>query len=125
MDSNHEEAEVVIDESRRDRRGRVLLSEERWNELLAGYEKSGQSQKQYCREAGINVHTFVARLAKQRRGCLATGGVAVPSGFVEAKLPAPMLGSQLLEVLLPNGLLLRGTDPTALGALLRSVAFTS
>ena len=32
MESNHEEAEVVIDESRRDRRGRVLLSEERWNE---------------------------------------------------------------------------------------------
>lgn len=32
-----EETELLTEESRRDRRGRVLLSEERWKELLTGY----------------------------------------------------------------------------------------
>jgi hypothetical protein len=113
----HVDTEVVAEESRRDRRGRTLLCEERWAELFAGYEKSGQSQREYCREQGINIHTFVARLAKRRRERVVVGSAV--GGFVEAKMPAGLFGSQLLEVLLPNGLLLRGSEPASLALLVR------
>ena len=54
------ETEVITEESRRDRRGRMLLSEERWEELLSGYAQSELTQRDYCQEHGISVPGQVA-----------------------------------------------------------------
>jgi hypothetical protein len=112
------ETEVIAEESRRDRRGRMLLSEERWEELLSGYAQSELTQRDYCQEHGINVHTFVARLAKRRREGLA--GRSRPEGFLEAKLPTVYAGAAL-EVALPNGLLVRGSEPGVVVELVRAL----
>lgn len=112
------ETEVLTEESRRDRKGRMLLSEDRWEELLSGYAHSELTQRDYCQEHGVNVHTFVARLAKRRREGLV--GRQGTGGFLEAKLPAAILGACAVEVALPNGLLVRGSDPAVVVELVRS-----
>lgn len=114
-----EETEVLTEESRRDRRGRVLMSEERWKELLSGYAQGNQTQRDYCLEHGVNVHTFVARLAKWRRETGASGGGA--GSFLEAKLPMAVFSAGSMEVVLPNGLLVRGSDPASLATMVRAL----
>jgi hypothetical protein len=112
------ETEVITEESRRDRRGRMLLSEERWEELLCGYEQSELTQRDYSQEHGINVHTFVARLAKRRREGMI--GRSRSEGFLEAKLPR-VFGASALEVALPNGLLVRGSEPGVVVEMVRAL----
>ena len=114
-----EETELLTEESRRDRRGRVLLSEDRWKELLTGYERSNQTQRDYCVEHGVNVHTFVARLAKWRRET--SEGEPGTGRFLEAKLPMAVFSSASMEVVMPNGLLVRGSDPASLLTMVRAL----
>ena len=40
------------------RRRRIKRSEEQWRELLLSYERSGQTQEEYCRGAGISKGTL-------------------------------------------------------------------
>jgi hypothetical protein len=112
--------ELVPGSAKRDRRGRRILSAERWREAIASYEKSELTQQEFCRREGINLHTFVARLGRTRRVRLAT----VPAGgFIAAKLPTlgwPNL-SLALEVVLPDGVIVRGREALAVATLVRAL----
>ena len=85
--------EVVDDERRPDRLGRVRTPRTRREELLAEYDRSGLSQAAFARRAGMRYATFAHWVQERRRG----GGLAVgeaiaasPGGtqrFVELRLP--------------------------------------
>lgn len=59
--------EVEVDE-KRDARGRKIIGERRREEVLAGYEASGLTQKAYARREGVNYRTFVAWLGQRTPG---------------------------------------------------------
>jgi transposase-like protein len=127
--------EVVDDGRRPDRLGRVRTPQSRREELLAEYERSGLSQAAFARRAGASYPTFAHWVQQRRR---ASGGYAetapltpaVPAPrFVELRLPGtptmPTTPSAApaaeLSVTLPDGVVLRGAEPSALAALARAL----
>ncbi len=121
--------ELMEDAHKRDTRGRRIAEPERRAEILAGYVGSGLSQKAYARREGINYHTFVAWLGRSRHNARSTSGtqpaVAAEPRFAQLTWPPPLAAtsSQLrLEVVLPDGITLRGDDPAALVILVRALA---
>jgi hypothetical protein len=114
--------EVLREEAKRDTRGRRIVEAERWREVLAAYATSGMTQAQYARQEGVNYHTFVARLNRER-------GRSQPAGpgptFVEARVSATgWPQATVLEVQLPDGAIVRGSDPTTVAALVRALGRT-
>ena len=110
--------ELVAGTSKRDRCGRKILSEARWRETLASYERSELTQREFCRREGINLHTFVGRRWRHRQ----TRSAVVPT-FLEAKLPTfGLTGSGYgLEVVLPGGVVVRGRQVAEVTALVRGL----
>jgi transposase-like protein len=122
-------AELVDDELKRDTRGRRIAEPGRRAEIVAGYPSSGLTQKAYARREGVNYHTFVSWLGQSRRPA------ALPGPRSEPRAPAPRFAqltwppttstaptASRLEVVLPDGITLRGDDPAALLILLRALA---
>jgi hypothetical protein len=107
--------EVVSGTAKRDRRGRKIISEARWRETLASYERSELTQSEFCRREGISLNTFTGRLWRQRKE-----GGASPT-FVEARLPTLALAGSgySLEVVLPGGLVVRGRQAADVASLAR------
>lgn len=110
-------AQVLAQESKADSQGRRIVSRERWAEILAGYPQSGLTQAQYAKREGVNYHTLVARRQRQRQesgrsaphagSMSATGG---GTGFMEIT-PPTWIATLPLEVVLPAGMIVRGTEP--------------
>jgi transposase-like protein len=116
--------EVVEDGRKRDRAGRVHMPRERREELLGEYERSGLSQAAFARRAGVRYPTFAHWVQEHRRSGGATA--TTPPRFVELRLPAPPPSSSTvplseLSVTLPDGVVLRGAEPSALAALVRAL----
>lgn len=112
-------AEVVSEEAKRDARGRKIIAEARWRELVALYEGSGVTQAKFARREGINYSTFVAWLGRCRRRRLMAGNAS--RHFVEAQLPGGSATAGRLEVQLPNGVVVRGEEIVTLVALVKAL----
>lgn len=87
---------------------------DQWTARLAAWKASGLSQSAWCREHGVSLASFGYWRRK----------LAGPTGSTPSVLPirrAPDPTVEMLEVRLPNGIVLRvpGVD---LAALLRSLA---
>ena len=67
---------------KRDSRGRRVSDQTRRAELLAAYDRSGQTQKAFAQREGVNVHTFVSWL-QQRRRSLASAATSPAVQFAE------------------------------------------
>jgi transposase-like protein len=123
--------EVVDDGRRADRLGRVRTPRSRREELLAEYDRSGLSQAAFARRAGVRYPTFAHWVQQRRRAGVAVAepvaaSSSAPPRFVELRLPsAPPTASTAsaaeLSVTLPDGVVLRGTEPTALAVLAREL----
>ena len=110
-----------------DRLGRVRTPRARREELLAEYERSGLSQAAFARRAGVRYPTF-AHWVQERRSAgygAAVAPDAAPSPrFVELRLPTtppPSTTATELSVTLPDGVVLRGAEPSSLAALVRAL----
>ena len=111
-------SEVLIGETKRYTRGRTIIGDERWRELIAGYEASGMTQRQFARREGINYHTFTAKLMRFRR----QAGSAAAGSFVEAKVASVgWTNPAALEVQMPGGTVIRGGDVAAVAALVKAL----
>jgi transposase-like protein len=125
--------EVVDDGRRPDRLGRVRTPRSRREELLAEYDRAGLSQAAFARRAGVRYPTFAHWVQQRRR---TSGGesapitpAAAPPRFVELRLPGSASMSPQpsaapvpeLSVTLPDGVVLRGVEPSALAALARAL----
>jgi transposase-like protein len=125
--------EVVDDGRKPDRLGRVRTPPARRAELLAEYERSGLSQAAFARRAGVRYPTFAHWVQERRRAggtVVTTPAVAAASSprprFVELRLPAPPPPRSAppgpeLTVTLPDGVVLRGAEPSALASLVRAL----
>jgi transposase-like protein len=108
--------EVVDGGSKRDSRRRRVTDQPRRTELLAAYDRSGLTQKAFAQREGVNVHTFVSWLQQHRRA-LATTATPPPVQFAE--LPWSGARSAGLEVVLPDGVTVRGAIAAEVAALVR------
>ena len=94
--------ELLQDESKRDRRGNRIYSEERKGELVAEWRASGLTQRVFAQRAGIKYATLTSWTCS-RRG---VGKSAVaPTVFREMSMPISMKasGGASLEVVLADG----------------------
>ncbi len=107
-----------MDEKRkRDTRGRKIATSERRPELLAAFDASGLTQRAFARREGVNFHSFVAWLQRRRAAGTATPAVR----FHEVCLAPGAAQAAALEVVLPGGLVVRGSGVAAVAELVRAL----
>ena len=94
-------AEVVDNGERKDVRGRRLIKAQEREALVAAYEQSGLTQRAFAQREGIKFCTFTTWLARKR--------AEMKPVFAEVKVPKTRSG--LLEVVLTDGVTIRGSDP--------------
>lgn len=102
---NAVEAELVKDGRKRDERGRGIVSRVERERLIAAYESSGLTQKEFARREGIKYATFTAWLVRRRR---ATALAAPGAVSFQELLGGASTGSTGLEVRLADGTVVRG-----------------
>lgn len=113
--------EILDSGQKRDACGRRITDEARRAEVLVAFAASGLSQKAFARQEGVNYHTFVAWLGRERR---LNPAVAEPTvgkvRFRQLQLgPEPRRAE--LEVVLPGGLVVRGGDAAQLAVLVKAL----
>lgn len=115
--------ELLPDGAKRSEGGRRLTGRERVAELLAQYDTSGLSMAAFARREGLKYPTFACWVKKR-------GAQSAPVGerpanamrFAEVRLPGRATTEPVvLSVTLPDGVVLRGTEPVALAALARAL----
>ena len=124
------DVEIVETGSKRDASGRRIESMQERERLLASYDCSGLTQVAFAKREGIAYSTFVYWI-KYRRQCQRKGkACATPPKptapkqvfhEVAAPAPTPEPGLLNLEVSLPDGSIVRGTDPHALASLIKAL----
>lgn len=97
-------------EVKRDERGRRITPAAQREALVRAYEESGLTQKAFAEREGVKYPTFVSWLQAGRRR-----GPAPQVGFTEVTVPR---SPGPLEVQLPDGTVLRGSQPEELERLL-------
>lgn len=117
------------DEQPRDRKGRRRLTRERRAEVVKEYEASWMTQAEFARRAGLNKTTFSHWVQRSRRETkVKTPPAAATPRFVEVQTAAamppalnvpPLRAPAELSVSFPDGVVVRGSDPVALAALVR------
>jgi hypothetical protein len=112
--------EVMQEAAKRDARGRKIIEVERWRELVTAYELSGLTQAEFARQEAVNYHTFVAWLGRCRRQGPTTRMPAA-ARFLEATVPVSKTAGWALEVVLPNGIVIRGTEAGAIAGLIKAL----
>ena len=105
---------VVDTGQKRDMRGRRILGVEERAALLAAYETSGLTQRAFAEREGVKFCTLTTWLARHRR----EGGAKPKATFIEVRLNGGRGAAALEVVVLPDGLIVRGSDPTVVVALI-------
>lgn len=110
-------AELVENKRKSDARRRKLVAAERRAELQAAYAGSGLTQRAFARREGINFHTFIGWLHRQRGSRSGTSAVR----FEEVSIAAAPKAVAPLEVVLPGGWIVRGQEIAAVAELVRAL----
>jgi transposase-like protein len=121
-------ADLLVDETKRDIKGRRITPKARRQELLAAYEQSGLTQAAFARREGVKYQTFASWVSEGRRRS-AAGGLSksvLPVRFAEVSVPSPAqrelsANAGALSVTLPDGLVVRGADALAMAALVKAL----
>lgn len=101
--------EVIDTGAKRDTRGRRIATAEEKAALIAAYLNSGLTQRAFAMREGVKFCTFAAWLGRHRRGS--------PGGrFAEVDLGRA--ASAGIEITLPDGLVVRGSDVEQLAGLI-------
>ena len=101
--------EVVDRGEKRDGRGRRIAAAQEREALLAAYARSGLTQRAFATREGVKFCTFVSWLSRQRRA-------QTKSTFAEVSVGGGD-GAAVIEVALPDGLVVRGRDLEQLAAM--------
>jgi len=113
------EAEVCVESGKSDRQGRRIRGAAEWSCILERYDSSGLTQRAFCAREGLRYGTLVAWLGRRRKN----GGPLIRSQpepkFQELSLsrPAEPLSASL-DVRLPEGIVLRGSQASELAELI-------
>ena len=114
------QVELLRDESKRDSRGSRIYSEERKRELVAEWRASGLTQRVFAQKAGVKYATLTSWTCR-RRGVGRSASPSQAVAFQELSMvpTAKSAGVSTLEVVLPDGTVVRGSDASELVALIR------
>ena len=115
------QVELLRDESKRDRRGNRIYTEERKREFVAEWRASGLTQRVFAQKVGVKYGTLISWTCKR---CVV--GKAQESGsvaFRELTMAPVTKGAEttLVEVVLPDGIVLRGGTAVELANLVREL----
>ena len=121
-------ADLVVEETKRDTKGRRITPKARRQELLAAYEQSGLTQAAFARREGVKYQTFASWVSEGRRRS-AAGGLSksvLPVRFAEVSVPSPAqrelsANAGALSVTLPDGVVVCGAEAAAVVALLKAL----
>jgi len=114
------ETELCMDSAKSDRKGRRIRSADEWVQILERYDASGLTQEAFSRREGIRYGTLVAWLGRRRKRVGELPPAESPSTkFHELSLRAPSSSRANLEVRLPDGTCLNGSDAEELARLVR------
>jgi transposase-like protein len=106
----------TLEVARQDGRGRRLAGGAERETLLAAFAQSGMTQQAFAQREGINRFTLATWLRKKRAEGLRSEQRAAPR-FVEVGMPPTAAFS--LEVVLADGVVIRGQDAQQLAVLVR------
>ena len=114
------ETELCVDSAKSDRKGRRIRSADEWAQILERYDASGLTQEAFSRRESIRYGTLVAWLGRRRK----RGGELPPAKssspkFHELSLRTPTSSQPALEVRLPDGTCVSGSDVEGLARLVR------
>ena len=111
----------TLEIAKHDERGRRSADAQEKEALMTGYAASGMTQRAFAQREGINPFTFAGWLRQKR---LAQAQAKEPPiggpRFVELGFPRVATG-YCLEVVLPDGLIVRGSEAKPLAALVRGL----
>jgi transposase len=86
--------------------------------LLEAYAASDLTQRAFAKREGINFHTFIGWLQRQR----GSGGAAAPAmRFQKVRVTTAPQSVAPLEVVLPGGLIVRGQEIAAVAELVQAL----
>lgn len=108
----------TLEIAKHDGRGRRLTAAAERAKLLAAYHASGLTLRGFGEREGINPFTLATWLRKQRLAEGKPTGRTAPQ-FVELRMPG--VTGYSLEVVMGNGLVVRGSDGPQLAALVRGL----
>jgi transposase-like protein len=106
-------AEVVIEDFKRDGKGRRITPRAKREEMVEAYRASGLTMVQFAKREGINWLTLAKWSSR-------AGAVRAPVKFAEVKLGLPA-AAWPYEVTLPNGITVRAASAPALVAMLEMI----
>ena len=106
-------AEVVIEDFKRDGKGRRITPRAKREEMVEAYRASGLTMVQFAKREGINWLTL-AKWSSQ------VGKPRPAVRFAEVKLGLPA-AAWAYEVTLPNGITVRAANASALVAMLEMI----
>lgn len=114
-------AELVDTGERRGAHGRRMMPAERRAQLVEAYRASGLTMAAFARREGVKYPTFVGWVAKEQQQQPVR--TKVPIRFAEMRLPlaAASEPSHAMEVRLPDGTVLRGSQVADVVALVRAL----
>ena len=108
-------AELVDMGAKRDGRGRRLAVRREREAVIAAYEQSGMTQREFAQREGIKFHTFTSWLKRFRQADEKPAFAQVRV----AKVTPKSASKAKLTVKLPSGLVVRGTDASQVAELIR------
>jgi hypothetical protein len=109
----------TLEIAKHDERGRRIADAQEKEALMAGYATSGMTQRAFSLREGINPFTFAGWL-RQKRMAEAKPRPSGGQRFMELGFPRVASGHSL-EVVLPDGLIVRGSEARPLAALIRGL----
>ena len=110
------ETDLCEPDQRRDTRGRRIAEKQERERILGEYAQSGLTLRAFARLEGINYHTLCGW--RYRYGRSKGSKSQLPVRFTEVEVPAG-LSAGPLEVVRPDGTVLRGNDAESLARLAR------
>ncbi len=109
-------AELVESGEKRDSRGRRIGDDEGRVAMLAEYDRSGLTQRAFAEREGLKYHTLVTWLSRRRREQVVKAPATQVVRFAQVRVPRVRVS---MEIVLPNGIMIRGVDPREVAALVK------
>jgi len=114
--------EVWDEGQKRDGRGRQIFDQAERDRLIDHYEKSGQTQRAFAEQEGINYTTFVGWLSRRRKGSGKRTSQDKGPAFTEVMLSGVregVVGSWEVEVVLSDRTVVRGQSAGEVASLVK------
>jgi len=109
----------TLEIAKHDERGRRIADPAEKEALLAACKTSGMTQRAFAQREGINYFTLATWLRKKRLDA-AKASASRPQRFLELR-PPPTSSGFGLEVVLPSGLVVRGSHAREVAAVARAL----